>query len=72
MASVNALRALLVGGAIVAGIVAAVSGLWLTAAVMAVAVGVHGVLTVRLRSHPAAPPAVTPPSGAPPAATDSL
>lgn len=71
MASVNALRALLVGGAIVAGIVAAVSGLWLTAAVMAVAVGVHGFLTVHLRSRPA-PPAVTPPSGAPPAATDSL
>lgn len=71
MASLNALRALLVGGAVIAALVAAVYGLWLTVAIMGAAVVVHGFLTVRLRRHAGPPvvPAVQPDSY-PPATTD--
>lgn len=73
MASINALRALLVGGAVIAGIVAAFFGMWLTVAIMTVAVLVHGVLTLWLRSHPAPPPTASPPAApAPRASTDLL
>lgn len=60
MASVNALRGLLVAGAFVAGVLAAVAGRWSVAALMVVGVAVHGVATVWLRQRQADVP--VPPS----------
>lgn len=51
MASLNALRGLLVAGAAVAGVVAAFSGRWSVSALMVVAVAVHGVATLWLRQR---------------------
>jgi hypothetical protein len=51
MASLNALRGLLVAGAVVAGVMAAVGGRWSVSALMLVAVAVHGLGSVWLRQH---------------------
>lgn len=63
MASLNALRGLLVAGAAVAAVVAAVTGMWAVSALMLVAVAVHGAGTVWLRRRAAAG-ASLPPAGA--------
>lgn len=60
MASLNALRGLLVAGAAGAGVLAAIGGRWSVAALMLFAVAVHGVATLWLRPRrpsPAVPPA---------------
>lgn len=62
MSSLNALRGLLVAGAAVAGVVAAVGGRWSVSALMVVAVAVHGVGTLWLRQRRPAPS--LPPIGA--------
>lgn len=51
MASVNALRGLLVAGAVVAGVLAVVAGRWSVAGLMLVGVAVHGLATVWLRQR---------------------
>lgn len=65
MSSIETLRGILVAGAVVAALVALVSGMWLPAGVLVVAVGVHGVATpvVRKRARAGQAPAATP--GAP-------
>lgn len=69
MASLNALRGLLVAGAAVAAVVAAVTGMWAVSALMLVAVAVHGVGTVWLRRR--AVGTSLPPAGAAPDPADS-
>lgn len=64
MASLNALRGLLVAGAAVAAVVAAVTGMWAVSALMLVAVAVHGAGTVWLRRRAAGVGASLPPAGA--------
>lgn len=66
MASLNALRGLLVAGAVLAGVVAALGGRWSASALMVVAVAVHGVATLWLRQR--RPSQALPPSG--PAASE--
>lgn len=61
MASLNALRGLLVAGAAGAGVLAAVGGRWSVTALMLFGVAVHGVATLWLRQRrPAVPPAGPP------------
>lgn len=69
MASLNALRGLLVAGAAAAAVVAAVTGMWAVSALMLVAVAVHGVGTVWLRRRADAGTSL-PPAGAAPDPTD--
>jgi uncharacterized membrane protein YebE (DUF533 family) len=59
MDAVNTLRAVLAGGALVAALVAAATGMWLTTAILAVGLVAHGYLWVRM--HRAAPPAAPSP-----------
>lgn len=47
MDAINTLRAILAGTAAVAAVLAAVYGLWLTVAVLAVGLAAHGLLWVR-------------------------
>lgn len=61
MASLNALRGLLVAGAAGAGVLAAIGGRWSVAALMLVAVAVHGVATLWLRQRRPSQP--LPPAG---------
>lgn len=49
MSSIETLRAILVTGAVVAAIVAMITGFWIAAFVLAFAVGVHGVATPVIR-----------------------
>jgi hypothetical protein len=46
--SINTLRGILVGGAGLAAVVAAILGLWLTFVIMAVAIAAHGAYWVHL------------------------
>lgn len=55
MASMNALRGVLIAGAVVAGVVAAVAGRWSVTALMVVAVAVHGAGTLWLRHRAGEP-----------------
>ncbi|GEM_PF-6934948 len=57
MSSIETLRGVLVAGAVAAAVLAALLGQWLPAAVLAVAVLIHGVLTpyVRRQAGPAGP-----------------
>lgn len=63
MSSIETLRGILVAGTVVAMLVAMIAGMWLPAAVLVVAVAVHGVATpfvrarARAREAPVAPPA---------------
>ncbi|MFO8075468.1 MAG: hypothetical protein ACQETV_05295 [Actinomycetota bacterium] len=59
MSSIETLRGVLVAGAVAAAVLAALLGLWLPAAVLAVGVLIHGVLTpyVRRQARPASPSA---------------
>jgi uncharacterized membrane protein YjjP (DUF1212 family) len=70
MSAIETLRAILVGGAVVAAAVAALFGLWLTVVILLVAVIVHGYTTLYLRrlrlGRTNAPPGSPPP--APPGA----
>lgn len=63
MSSIETLRAILVAGAVVAMVVAMITGFWLAALVMAFGVAVHGVATpfVRRRSAVTNPATVAPP-----------
>jgi hypothetical protein len=57
MDSINTLRAILVGSAALAALVAAVFGRWLVAGVLAVAIAAHGAVWLYLyRVGTAAPP----------------
>ena len=49
MSAIETLRAILVGAAVVAAVVAVIFGLWFAALVLVVAVGVHGWATLHLR-----------------------
>lgn len=64
MASVNALRGLLVAGAAVVGVLAMIGGRWSVAALMVVGVAVHGLATVWLRQRRGASSAPPPAEGA--------
>lgn len=61
MASLNALRGLLVAGAAGAGVLAAIGGRWSVTALMLFAVAVHGVATLWLRHR--RPSRALPPAG---------
>lgn len=61
MASLNALRGLLVAGAVVAGLLAAVAGRWSVVGLMLVAVAVHGLGTLWLRQRAASATAAAAP-----------
>lgn len=60
MDAINTLRAVLVGGAGLAAVVAAVFGWWMTAVILLVGIALHGALWVHLRrvarAQPAPPP----------------
>lgn len=68
MSAIETLRAILVAGAVVAAVIAALYGLWLTVVVLVAAVGVHGFVTLHLRrlrlAHATRPPG-TPPADLP-------
>lgn len=51
MESINALRAVLVGGAVLAAILAAVYGYWITAGILVAGIVAHGVLWLHLASQ---------------------
>jgi hypothetical protein len=63
MSAIETLRAILVGGAAVAAVIAGLLGLWLTVVILVAAILVHGYTTLYLRrlrlGHlaPAPPPA---------------
>lgn len=61
MASLNALRGLLVAGAAGVGVLAAIGGRWSVSALMLIAVAVHGVATLWLRQR--RPSQALPPAG---------
>lgn len=71
MASLNALRGLLVAGAAGVGVLAAIGGRWSVSALMLIAVAVHGVATLWLRqrrsSQALAPAGTVAPGQDPPA-----
>jgi hypothetical protein len=62
MDAVNSLRAVLVAGAALAAVVAAVAGMWLTVAILAVGLVGHGLLWVRLHRQAQPAPPTPPPS----------
>lgn len=69
MSTLNTMRALLVGGAAFAAVVALVFGLWSVAAILGVGIAAHAALWVYLRrSAPGAPKAPAPGASEPPAA----
>ncbi len=60
MSAIETLRAILVGTAAVAAVIAAVLGLWFAAVVLSAAIGVHGFATYYLRQLRVAPPPAPP------------
>ena len=67
MSAIETLRAILVGATVVAAVVSAALGRWLTAVVLVLAVLIHGYATLYLRRLRAGTGQATPPA-APPAA----
>jgi hypothetical protein len=57
MASLNAMRGILVAGAVVATLVAAASGMWAVVAILGVGLVGHALLWVHLHRAPADAPA---------------
>ena len=68
MATINMLRGLLVAGAVLAAVVAAVYQQWIAVFILMAAVVAHGALWVRLHRERQA---ATPPADQPPAASAS-
>ena len=56
--AINTMRAILVGGAVLAGVVAAVFGYWLVVGLLAVGVAFHGLLWLHLHRRRAAVPPI--------------
>jgi hypothetical protein len=55
MDQVNALRAILVAGAVIAAVLTAFTGFWLATALFAAGIAAHGLLWRYLRKAPSAP-----------------